>query len=48
MSNPEQLLEMASALKARLTWIRRDIRWHPEVAFNEADRPLRRGDASRG
>ena len=35
MSNPEQLLEMASALKARLTWIRRDVHSHPELAFNE-------------
>ena len=35
MSNPEQLLEMASALKARLTRIRRDIHAHPELGFNE-------------
>jgi amidohydrolase len=35
MSNPAQLLKMASALGTRLTRIRRDIHSHPELAFNE-------------
>jgi len=35
MSSPTQFLKMASALKGRLTRIRRDLHAHPELAFHE-------------
>ena len=35
MSNPTQFLKMATALRGRLTRIRRDLHAHPELGFNE-------------